>query len=471
MPTTPLFPFPEGLEITSASEATEEVIVRVTSSRKTSCCPRCSTPSSAIHSSSRRKPRDLPGGGRPIRLFLTARKFFCHNPDCPQKVFPERLPDFLAVSSRLTSRLRNAVQEIGYATCGKGGERLSTRLGMPVSDATLLWSLYLVSLPTIGQMEALGIDDWSDRRGKRYGSLLVDLRTHHIIDLLPERSVEAVVAWLEEHPEGGIVSRDRGSTYVDGATQGAPLATQVCDRGHLLTNLGEAVENVLVRAHVRIPDKASPALEQEHRETTSLRPTQERPLTTDSATPAQQGRTQARLLRKWKRYQRVQELHQAGMSLRKIAEELSLTRGTVRTYVRLLPEPPLPTPRPLRARKLDPSEDDILTRLSQGCTNAAQIHREIAEMGFEAGKTNVRASVAYLRTSTAHGHAPAKRSERTLAISPRSLRWLLTRERKDLDQEEQTQLDQLLAISEDVKTVHTLLHAFLLMVRERKHEQ
>ena len=38
-------------------------------------------------------------------------------------------------------------------------------------------------------------------------------------------------------------------------------------------------------------------------------------------------------------------------------------------------------------------------------------------------------------------------------------------------QEEQAQLDQLLILSEEVRTVHTLLHAFLLMVRERKHEQ
>lgn len=66
MPTTPLFPLPEGLEITSISEAAEEVIVRVTSVRRTSCCPRCSTPSSAIHSYYRRKPRDLPCAGRSI---------------------------------------------------------------------------------------------------------------------------------------------------------------------------------------------------------------------------------------------------------------------------------------------------------------------------------------------------------------------------------------------------------------------
>lgn len=459
MPTTPLFPLPEGLEITSVSEASEEVIVRVTSSRPVSCCPRCSTSSSAIHSYYRRKPRDLSCAGRPIRLFLSVRKFFCQNASCSQKVFTERLPDFIAVSSRLTSRLRTAVQDIGYATCGKGGERLSTKLGMPVSDATLLWSLYLVPLPTIGPIEVLGIDDWRYRRGKRFGSILVDLKTHKIIDLLPERSTESVVAWLETHPEIGIVSRDRGSTYVDGATQGAPLATQVCDRWHLLKNLGEAVEAFLIRARIRLPE----AKKQE--------PSPERPLTTYSATPAQQGKTQARLLRKWKLYQRIHELHDSGMSLRKIGEELGLARGTVRKYFRQAPEPPLPTPRPLRASKLDPYEDYILTRLSQGCLNAAQIHREITDMGFSGGRSNVKAYVAHLRKSTADGTTPTKRAERTQALSPRAMRWLLTRARKDLDPTEQTQLDQLLQVSEEVRTVQTFLHRFLSMVRGRKHQQ
>jgi transposase len=47
----------------------------------------------------------------------------------------------------------------------------------------------------------------------------------------------------------------------------------------------------------------------------------------------------------------------------------------------------------------------------------------------------------------------------------------LTRDRKDLDQEEQAQLDQLLKLSSEVQAVHALLHAFLDMVRERKHKQ
>jgi len=176
-------------------------------------------------------------------------------------------------------------------------------------------------------------------------------------------------------------------------------------------------------------------------------------------------------LRKWKLYQQIQKLHEGGLSLCRISEELSLARSTVRKYFQQPPEPPLPTPRPLRASKLDRYEDYILTRLSQGCRNADQIHREIAEMGFSGGKTNIRAYIAYLHTSTADGSKPASRKERTQAVSPRSLRWLLTKQRKDLDQEEQAQLDQLLQTSPEARVIQTLLHEFLDLVRERKYQQ
>lgn len=45
------------------------------------------------------------------------------------------------------------------------------------------------------------------------------------------------------------------------------------------------------------------------------------------------------------------------------------------------------------------------------------------------------------------------------------------RERKDLEEEEQAHLDQLLTVSPEVRTVHTLLHTFLTMVRERNPQQ
>jgi transposase len=220
MPTTPLFPLPEGLELTSISETSEELLVQVTSHRSCSPCPQCATPSSAIHSSYRRHPRDLPCVGRPMRLVFTVRKFLCRNPNCCRRVFTERLPDFIDVSSRLTKRLRTAVQDVGFATCGKGGERLSGKLGMPTSDATMLWSLFLFPLPEVGQVHVLGVDDWSWRRGKRFGSILVNLQTHTMVDLLADREAKSVRQWLAAHPEVDVVSRDRGGCSIDGATDG-----------------------------------------------------------------------------------------------------------------------------------------------------------------------------------------------------------------------------------------------------------
>jgi transposase len=160
-----------------------------------------------------------------------------------------------------------------------------------------------------------------------------------------------------------------------------------------------------------------------------------------------------------------------GMSLRKIGEERGLARNTVRKYFREPPQPPSPTPRALRASLLDPSDDYLLERLSQGCRNAAQLFREIREKGFSGSLSITKAYVRYLQSSTTDGKAPRTRTQRAKAISPRELRWLLTRKREKLDKEDQTRLDQLLTVSSEVQTVHVLVQSFLDMVRERKGKQ
>lgn len=59
--------------------------------------------------------------------------------------------------------------------------------------------------------------------------MVVNLLTHQVIDLLPDRTAESVNAWLSAHPEIEILSRDRGGTYADGGRRGAPQARQVRD--------------------------------------------------------------------------------------------------------------------------------------------------------------------------------------------------------------------------------------------------
>ncbi len=288
MPTTPLLPLPTGLEIIAVSASETELQIRVTSNRMSSICPKCSKPSYAIHSYYRRRPLELPCTGQLVRLELSVKKFFCREKTCPQKIFAERLPELLEPSSRMTSRLRTIVQAIGGAFNAQGGSRLGAQMGIHLSRMTYLRSLLRYATPLVNQVTHVGIDVFAWKRGKSYGTVIVDLDTHAIIDLLPDREAASVKNWLEKHEEAEIVSRDRGGIYADGATQGAPQAQQCADRWHLCHNLGKALEDFLIREHIRLPDW------QDTGGKLSAEPTLERPLTTYSATPAQQGRTQAR---------------------------------------------------------------------------------------------------------------------------------------------------------------------------------
>jgi hypothetical protein len=148
-------------------------------------------------------------------------KFFCRVSTCPRKVFTEQLPELIESSSRLTTRRRSLLQAIGLALNGPGGARLSKQCGIQISRVTLLRSLHLLPEPATKHVRAVGVDDFAWKRGKRYGTVILDLESHKILDLLPDREAESVKKWLATRPEIEIVSRDRGGVYADGAAQGA----------------------------------------------------------------------------------------------------------------------------------------------------------------------------------------------------------------------------------------------------------
>jgi transposase len=163
-----------------------------------------------------------------VTLLLTVRKFFCPNPACSRKIFAEQFPDLVHSYARMTNRLSEALQALGFATCGELGERLAPKLGMQVSAPTLLRRMRTRSYTPPSSVRVLGIDDWSWKKGVTYGTILVDLELRRPIELLPDRSTETVAAWLRTHPEVEIVSRDRGGEYAAAARKGAPQARASC---------------------------------------------------------------------------------------------------------------------------------------------------------------------------------------------------------------------------------------------------
>jgi transposase len=85
----------------------------------------------------------------------------------------------------------------------------------------------------------LGVDEFAFRRGRRYGTILVDVETGPVVDVLPDRTSETFAAWLTAHPGAEIICRDRASAYTKAIKEAAPAALEIADRRHLLQNPGD----------------------------------------------------------------------------------------------------------------------------------------------------------------------------------------------------------------------------------------
>ncbi len=237
----------EGLYVREVRLIGEGVEVDVAPAAAHASCPVCGQMSGSVHSTYTRRLTDLPWSDRPVHLVVLARRFRCRRRDCPRRVFCERFPAMAAAYGRRTHRLLEALQALGLALGGRPAARLAAKLHTPTSRMTFLRLVRALPDPAARTPRVLGVDDWAFRRGRRYGTILVDLEQRQPIELLPAATAAALTSWLQEHPGAEIISRDRAGAYADGARQGAPSATQVADRFHLLRNLGEVTERILRR--------------------------------------------------------------------------------------------------------------------------------------------------------------------------------------------------------------------------------
>ncbi|HEU5422431.1 MAG TPA: ISL3 family transposase [Nitrolancea sp.] len=461
-------PHLKGLHLAEMTVTDQGVTLHLFATRQTAACPACRQRSHRVHSWYDRTIADRPWGGTTVKLRLRVRRFICRAAACPQRIFAEQLPHLVDRYGRRTHQLRDALRQIGLALGGAAGARLAAALGLPVGRTTLLSLIRAAPLPPSPQPTAVGVDEFAWRRGRRFGTIIVDLEHRRPLDLLPDRDADHVAAWLRQQPQITTVARDRSGLYADAATRGAPGAQQVVDRWHLLHNLGEALEQFLLHKRAVLRDAAS-ALAAAPAEA----PADPSPAALP-ALPWQQRAEEAgrqRHAAQLARYEAIHQLHSAGADIAHIARTVGVSRETVYRYLRL-PGPPARMRLPARAAALDPYLPYLERRWAEGCRNGKRLWRELRAQGFDRSYSGVARFVARLRRAERAGEPTgATRHATTQPPTPRQVAMLCFRHAQQRTPAQQAYLDHLRQADEAVASAYTLTQDFAAMLRERRGER
>jgi transposase len=428
-------------------------------------CPSCAQLAHQIHSRYHRTVADLPWAGWSVRLHLIVRKFFCTASDCPRRIFTERLPSLVAPYARRTLRLEAILRAIGFALGGAAGARLVARLGMKASPATLLRLLRATPLPVRPTPRVLGVDDWAYRKGHTYGTILLDLERHRVVDLLPDREAATLAHWLQDHPGVEIATRDRSGTSATGLRQGAPTALQIADRFHLCQNLGDAMERFFNRQRRLLHQVPAPVSLKSQALSTAETPPM-RPAAVRRSLEAAKAQTRSK---REARYRLIQQRVAQGASIAALARELHLHWKTVRKYAQADVCPTAPTAM-RRPRLLTSYEPFLRQRWAEGCHHGVRLHQEIVAQGFTGSRILVARFLAELRgvSESIEESDESLTVDHTPHLSPRRGALLIGQRPDRRTTQEQVALGQLRELSPEIARVVELGEHFCHMLRERE---
>jgi transposase len=439
-------------------------------------CPLCNTPARRLHSRYKRTLADLPWAAYRVHLQLHVRKWFCHNPACVRRIFTERLPTVVAPWARRTLRLAQRLVALGVALGGTAGVRLGSAWDLVVSRNTLLRLLRRQPVPSLPTPRVLGVDDFALRKRHTYGTILVDLERRQPVALLPDRTVELVAQWLREHPGVQVIARDRSSAYAEGARQGAPAATQVADRFHLLQNLREALDQVFL-THSQVLDAVNAALRPQpvplaHGVLAVPVPPHDIPLPVQQRAAERQARRQALHTQVW-------ALHHQGWTAPAIAQHVGLGLRTVQRDLQTATFAGRKRRSDLGTSVLNPYKAYLRERWNAGCHTAMRLFRELQPQGYTGSYARVAAYARRLRQ--AQGLPPAHRCPRQglptvveppyQPLTPRRATWLVLRRETQCTAAETQQLTQLRAQSAEVAEAIDLAQDFATLVLQRQPAQ
>jgi transposase len=435
-----LLPHLAAVSVEGAEIGEDLVVIRVRARAGGAACPGCGTWSSRVHDRYGRRLADAGIGGRRVLARLAIRRLKCGNGSCPKGTFAEQPQGLASWRARKTPPLAGALAGAVTLLAARPAARLAgSVLAVEVSRHTLVRVLMGLPEPAAGLVRVLGVDDFSVRKGASYATLLVDMETGRPVEVLPDREAATLQAWLEAHPEVGVVCRDRAGAYAQAARDGAPQAAQVADRWHLWHNLCEHAGKAVARhrdclSGTGCAGQGRPEEQQQQQERQQQDEQRRQQQQQQEEEEEEEGVPAGLEAVIRERHAAVHELRAAGGTLAEAAAGLGLSRQLTGRFWRAGSADALLTVR--GASALDPWKPYLRRRREQGITKIAALHREITALGYRGSEATTYAHLALLKLA-APPAAPAPPAKQQVTG------WMLTDPAR-LDGGEQAQLATIL---------------------------
>jgi transposase len=229
--------------------------------RRDTCivCPRCQTCCSRVKESRPRCIRDLPILERPVLLWLHVRRFECQG--CQHR--PWETSETFGAHVKWTERLYQRVRAEFLGGCP--GRELARRYGL--SERTVFrWTFEKSRGGRPRKLgRALGIDEYSRRKGHRYNTLIVDLDKGKPLVTFKGRRSDDVVGWFTSRPQEElarveVVVLDMSKTYASAIKDLFGESVQVIDRFHVVQLAVNALDEVLRSVQKQLDTEEAKAL-------------------------------------------------------------------------------------------------------------------------------------------------------------------------------------------------------------------
>ena len=243
----------DGFVVLSQTEEDGEVWVLVETTADLAGCPSCGVRATG-HGRSVLQVRDLPSGGRPVRLCWRKRRWICRDPDCAAKSFTEQTP---AVEGCLT---RRAAKEV----CRRVGED-GHSVAQVARDFGIGWASAMECVRRHGEplvddsgrittTRALGIDEHKVLAASKdhhtlYATSFVDVVTGQLLDVVRGRSADDVAYWLSQGPPSWrqrieAVAIDPHAGYLKGILAVLPDVAITVDHFHAIKLANAVIDDV-----------------------------------------------------------------------------------------------------------------------------------------------------------------------------------------------------------------------------------